>query len=178
MARALAGALRAGDLVVLQGGLGGGKTAFVQGACGALGVGEAVTSPTFAIVQEYDAPIPVVHVDVYRLDTMQEVHDLGFDEFVDAGRITFVEWGDRIATSLPADHVVVHIDLPEVHAGVPDPGPDERIIRVSVHGPSWPGRSRQIATALAHHLHPEDLASDSRLRSTREGGRPAREDGR
>jgi tRNA threonylcarbamoyladenosine biosynthesis protein TsaE len=161
VAGALAGALRAGDLVVLQGDLGGGKTAFVQGACAELGVVDAVTSPTFAIVQEYDGRIPVVHVDVYRLDTMQEVHDLGFDEFVDAGRVTFVEWGDRIATALPPDHIVVRIDLPESHPGVPEPAPDERIIRVSVHGPSWPARSRQLATALAHHLHPAEQPGGS-----------------
>lgn len=152
VAGALATVLRVGDLVVLSGDLGGGKTAFVQGACAELGVSEPVTSPTFAIVQEYAGRVPVLHIDVYRLDKLQELHDLGFDELIDSGRITFVEWGERVAPALPADHVVVHLGLPPGD----DVGDDERIIAVSVHGPNWSTRARHIATALAHYLHPDD----------------------
>ena len=154
VAGALASALRVGDLVVLSGDLGGGKTAFVQGACAELDVVEPVTSPTFAIVQEYSGRVQVVHIDVYRLEKLQELHDIGFDELVDSGRITFVEWGDRIAAALPADHVVVDLSVP--HGD--DVGETERIIAVSWHGPSWNIRSRQLATALAHYLHPDQSA--------------------
>jgi tRNA threonylcarbamoyladenosine biosynthesis protein TsaE len=157
VAGTLAGALRAGDLVVLSGDLGGGKTAFVQGACVELGVTEPVTSPTFAIVQEYSGRVKVVHIDVYRLEKLQELHDIGFDEMVDSGRIAFIEWGERVAAALPEDHVVVHLSLP--------PGDDvsetERIIAVSWHGPDWSVRSRQLATALAHYLHPDRPASEA-----------------
>ncbi len=158
--RAVAGELAAvlvsGDVVVLSGDLGGGKTAFVQGACAALGVTEPVTSPTFAIVQEYRGRIAIAHVDVYRLDTLQELHDLGFDELVDDDRITFVEWGDRVIAALPSEHIEVAIGLP--------PGDDvaesERILTISVHGRDWSVRSRRIATVLAHHLHPEAAERD------------------
>ena len=57
-----------------------------------LGVGGPVTSPTFTIVQEYEGRLPVAHVDVYRLDTVQDLYDLGFDELIDDGRVTIVEW--------------------------------------------------------------------------------------
>ncbi len=151
VAAALAAVLRGGDVVVLSGDLGGGKTAFVQGACDALGVREAVTSPTFAIVQEYVGRIGVVHVDVYRLDTLQELHDLGFDELIDDDRVTFVEWGDRIRPALPAEHITVDLGLPPGDAV----DENERIIGIGAHGPNWSAQSRRIATALAHHLHPE-----------------------
>jgi tRNA threonylcarbamoyladenosine biosynthesis protein TsaE len=156
VAAALAEALRGGDLVVLAGDLGGGKTAFVQGACAALGVRETVTSPTFAIVQEYVGRVGVVHVDVYRLDTMQELHDLGFDELIDGDRVTFVEWGNRIRPALPAEYITVEIGLPPGN----DIGEDDRIIVIAAHGPNWGARARKIATALAHHLHPEGSTAD------------------
>ncbi len=151
VAAALSNALQPGDVVALVGDLGGGKTAFVQGACRALGVREPVTSPTFAIVQEYVGRIGVVHVDVYRLDTLQELHDLGFDELIDGERVTFVEWGDRIQAALPADHITVDIGLPPGD----DIDADDRIILVAAHGPNWGARARRIATALAHYLHPD-----------------------
>lgn len=147
----LAAVLEPGDVVVLSGDLGGGKTAFVQGACAALGVVEPVTSPTFAIVQEYDGRWPIAHVDVYRLDTLQELHDLGFAELVDDDRITFVEWGDRVRAALPARHLDVAIGLPPGDEVVDS----DRILTIAVHGPDWSVRSRRIATVLAHHLHPE-----------------------
>src|SRR5205807_1959293 len=82
--RALAGEVaplaRPGDLILLEGGLGTGKTAFVQGFAKALGVSEPVTSPTFVLVRTYEARIPIVHLDVYRLDHLQEVIDLGMAE--------------------------------------------------------------------------------------------------
>ena len=75
-----------------------------------LGVTEPVVSPTFTIVREYDGRVPFVHVDVYRLDHVQELHDLGFDELVDGDAVTVVEWGDRVSAVLPADRLDVHLD--------------------------------------------------------------------
>src|SRR3954452_23583457 len=100
VAAALATVLRGGDLVVLSGELGAGKTTFVKGVARALGVVEPVTSPTFTIVQEYDARVPIAHVDVYRLARIQELHDFGFEELLD-GRVVLVEWGDTIEPALP-----------------------------------------------------------------------------
>ena len=139
---AVAPLLRAGDVLVLVGDLGTGKTTFTQGVARALGVDVPVTSPTFALVNQYEAPLPVTHIDVYRLDRMQEVHDLGFDEMIDDGRVTLIEWGDRIAQVLPADRLVLRFAFDDDHA------PDTRMIEVQPHGASWASRLDELA-ALA-----------------------------
>jgi tRNA threonylcarbamoyladenosine biosynthesis protein TsaE len=118
--RAIAGVLAdhlvAGDLVALSGELGAGKTAFVQGAARALGVGERVTSPSFVLVKSYhDGRLPVTHVDVYRLATFQDVLELG-DEVLDPAGVTFLEWADAIAGLLPEDRVEVEVVLADLDA--------------------------------------------------------------
>ncbi len=116
IASALADHLAPGDLVALSGELGAGKTAFVQGAARALGVGERVTSPSFVLVKSYrDGRLPVVHVDVYRLGTLQDVLELG-DEVLDPAGVTFLEWADAVATLLPEDRVEVEVVLAELDA--------------------------------------------------------------
>ena len=127
MGAAIASCLAPGDVVVLAGDLGSGKTTLAQGIAGALGVTEPVVSPTFAIVREYDGDVPVAHVDVYRLDHMQELHDLGFEEIVDGSRVVLVEWGELVAAILPADRVVVTLRLA-------DDDDDARVIDVSAQG--------------------------------------------
>ena len=113
--------LRLGDLVVLTGDLGTGKTTFTKGVARGLGVEERVTSPTFTIVQEYDGDLPVAHVDVYRLERVQELHDLGFEELLD-GRVVLIEWGERVAPALPRERVEVTLE--------PGPGDDARTIEI------------------------------------------------
>jgi tRNA threonylcarbamoyladenosine biosynthesis protein TsaE len=140
LAAALAELLVAGDLVLLVGDLGAGKTAFAQGLARGLGVEEPVTSPTFTIVQEYRGRLPLAHVDVYRLDRLQDLHDLGFDEFVDDG-VTVVEWGDLVEQAVPAEHLVVRIE-----PGVAD---TERVLELSFHGPRWLGRRTAVEQALS-----------------------------
>ncbi len=149
IAAAIAALLEAGDVVVLTGDLGGGKTTFVQGAVAALGSSDSVTSPTFAIVQEYTAPVPIAHVDVYRLDREQELHDIGFDELVDSGRIVFVEWGERVARLVPADRLVITFDVPRTG------GEDERVVAIEAQGASWALRH----AALGASLQPWSVAS-------------------
>jgi len=142
--RALAARLGAllgpGDLVLLVGDLGAGKTAFTQGLARGLGVTDPVTSPTFTIVQEYAGRLPLAHVDVYRLDRVQDLHDLGFDELVDDGRVTVVEWGDRVAQVVPTDHLVVRIALGDAE--------NVRVLEVSCHGPRWRARREALERAL------------------------------
>ena len=108
-AAAFAPALRAGDVVMLSGDLGSGKTTFVQGAAAALGVQGHVTSPSFVLVREYPGRARVVHVDVYRLSSLQELIDLGYEEVFAADAITFIEWGDAVSGLLPDERFEVDI---------------------------------------------------------------------
>src|SRR5437588_3476335 len=101
LAAALATLLSGGDVIVLTGDLGAGKTTFVQGAARALGVTDPVVSPTFTLVRRYRGSRPVFHVDVYRLDRIQEVIDLGVEDLFEPDGVTFVEWGDVIEGLLP-----------------------------------------------------------------------------
>ena len=74
---------------------------FAKGIARALGIHEEVVSPTFTLVREYEGPVPLVHVDVYRLDHLQELHDVGFDELVGGRSVMVVEWGDRVERVAP-----------------------------------------------------------------------------
>lgn len=102
VAKALAGWLSPGDLVLLEGELGAGKTTFCQGLAEALGVEEPVTSPTFTLVRSYATQVgfELLHVDLYRLESRHEVLDLGLGEALDEGAVALVEWGDRAQESL------------------------------------------------------------------------------
>lgn len=132
IAARLAPSLEAGDVVVLSGELGSGKTVFAQGVIGALGVDDPVTSPTFALVHEYEARLPVAHVDVYRLNRVQELFDLGFEEIASEDRVTFVEWGERADQVLPADRLTVHIARGDE--------PDRRVVTLTPVGRRWERR--------------------------------------
>jgi len=129
--------LRPGDVVSLAGDLGTGKTVFARGLARALGVEDPVVSPTFTIVREYEGRVPVVHVDVYRIDTFQELHDLGFEEVLRDDAVTLVEWGDVIDGMLPGDRLDVRLA-----AGA---GDDERVIEIEGHGRSWRARAAELA---------------------------------
>jgi tRNA threonylcarbamoyladenosine biosynthesis protein TsaE len=140
---AIGSQLRVGDLVVLSGDLGAGKTTFTKGLARALGVEQRVTSPTFTIVQEYDGRLPVAHVDVYRLERIQELYDFGFEELLE-DRVTVVEWGEAIALVLPRDRVNVRIELDDT-----DDGDDRRRLEIAADGPGWDTRRNQLDEALA-----------------------------
>ena len=130
-----------GDLVVLAGDLGTGKTAFAQGFARGLGVDEPVTSPAFVLVRTYDGRLPLVHLDVYRLDNMQELVELGISELLDEGAVTLVEWGDAVTPGLPADFLEVRLE---------DGGDaDERLLTIRSVGPAWPPRADALRRAVA-----------------------------
>jgi tRNA threonylcarbamoyladenosine biosynthesis protein TsaE len=124
---ALAGALRPGDVVVLTGDLGAGKTCFVQGVAAALGVTARVTSPTFIIARRYVGAVPINHVDAYRMLSLAELDDLDLDL---EGSVTFIEWGDAVADALP-EHLVVHLHR--------DDG-DARTIEIDASSAAWADR--------------------------------------
>ena len=121
----LARTLRPGDVVLVEGELGAGKTTFVRGACRALGVTAVVSSPTFTIGQRYDAPIPVSHVDLYRVaDLRNEDPDL-LEDYLRADTIAFVEWPQGAETELAGlAHIAHRVRLE--HAGE-----DHRVVEIT-----------------------------------------------
>ena len=166
---ALAPLLLPGDVISLSGDLGAGKTCFVQGLATALGAPGRVTSPSFTIVHEYEARYPIVHLDVYRLDSFQEVLDLGFEEFLDPRAILILEWGDAVEPLLPRSHLRI-----ELRQGDPEQE-DDRIIVFKPRGEEWNRKLRGMRTTAEALL---DAASEG----TAGGGRfeevgPRRDDG-
>lgn len=146
IAAAIAGLARNGDLVVLAGEMGSGKTAFAQGFGRALGVTEPITSPTYTLVHSYPVSkrTTLHHADLYRLDRMGEVADLALGELLEADGILLVEWGDVVAAAL-GDHLEVRL-LPD------DPtDPDHRSIELRAIGRTWASRWSAIETALASY---------------------------
>jgi tRNA threonylcarbamoyladenosine biosynthesis protein TsaE len=171
---ALAPMLLPGDLVSLSGDLGAGKTVFVQGLATALGVTDRVTSPTFTIVHEYAGRYPIVHIDIYRLETFQEVLDLGFEEFLDPKAIVMMEWGEAVEPLLPRAHLRVELrrtsDPDEV---------DRRVITFRPTGEDWIrklGAMRETAEALLDAASPE-TSEGSRFEFVTRDGDATRKEG-
>lgn len=135
LARKLAPHLRGGDLVILSGALGAGKTFFVRATCRALGLSESirVTSPTFALVQEIDTNPGIAHADLYRLSTPKDVANLGLDHQRTGGRLLLVEWGEEYAELLGGDALLIRFTL--------DP-------RVAALCPSGPRSAAIVSAAL------------------------------
>ncbi len=133
-----------GDLLLLAGDLGAGKTAFVQGLARGLGVQEQVTSPGFVLARPYAGRMTLLHLDVYRLDHLQELHDLGITELLDEGGVTVIEWGDVVAPALPADFMEVRLTVSD------DEGDDDvRLFSFRAVGPRWPARTAALRRAMA-----------------------------
>lgn len=141
LAAAIAELCRSGDVILLAGDLGAGKTAFAQGFGAALDVIEPITSPTFTLVNQYRGRLELFHLDVYRLDQVDEVLDLGLAEMLDEGGVTLIEWGDTIIPALPADFLEVRMRLGE--------GDDDRMFEIQMIGTRWSARNRALGTALA-----------------------------
>jgi tRNA threonylcarbamoyladenosine biosynthesis protein TsaE len=152
----LAAVLRAGDLIVLAGPLGAGKTVFVQGVAAGLGAAGPVTSPTFVIARVHgDGRIPLVHVDAYRLGGVDEVDDLDLDADVETA-VTVVEWGAGLVEQLTQSHLRIDIDRPVGHDAHPgadggdgdgggggdgsDAGGEVRRVRFVPSGAQWSAR--------------------------------------
>ncbi len=129
--RRLASFLGPGDVVLLAGELGAGKTAFAGGLAEGLGIEEPVISPSFMLVRRYVGGFtPLTHADVYRLGSLNELEDLDLFEESREG-VLIIEWGNAVASAMPEDHLRVEIDVT---------GPDERVLRLVAHG-TWQARS-------------------------------------
>ncbi len=152
VATALAILSRGGDLIVLSGEMGAGKTAFAQGFGSALGVTEPITSPTFTLVHSYDLPSGghgakvLHHADLYRLERTAEVADLALEELADDHGIVLVEWGD-VVEALFGDHLDVHLEVELDDDAASDDDPTVRRIEISAVGPSWAARWSRLVEA-------------------------------
>ncbi|CAB4639562.1 MAG: tRNA (adenosine(37)-N6)-threonylcarbamoyltransferase complex ATPase subunit type 1 TsaE [Actinobacteria bacterium] len=143
IAGVIAGLVRPRDIIVLAGDMGAGKTAFTVGFTRALGVSEEdqVSSPTFTLVHSYNSGrIPVLHADLYRLNSMSEVADLGLREQVDLGAVALVEWGD-VAAEVIGDSLTIELSHD-------DDDDDARDIVISVEGHGWDTRWDKLRDSL------------------------------
>jgi len=145
VAESLSKIIVGGDVIILKGDIGAGKTTLVALAAKHLGVLEGVTSPTFAIVNTYKIPLnknslqKLIHVDTYRLDNANEIYDLGLETLFDEGAVTFIEWGERIRDYIDENHFVVEID--EIR-------PESRDFKFEVVGTLDPDRQEEIINVL------------------------------
>jgi len=129
------------DAVILTGELGAGKTTLVQGVARGLRIEEQVVSPTFVLVREYRGRLDLAHVDVYRLDRIQDVVDLGLEELGNGEAVLLVEWGDSVEELLPADHLTIELTNAAADA-------EARRIVLVASGRSWTERWERLEQAL------------------------------
>lgn len=160
IAAAVAELCRPGDLIVLSGEMGAGKTAFAKGFGAALGVVEPITSPTFTLVHTYDIGAgrgqgarELHHADLYRLDRTAEIADLALEELAEYQGVVLVEWGD-VADALFGDHLVVYLESELIAGDDIDIDLDAdaladtaRLIEISASGPTWASRWSRLVAA-------------------------------
>ena len=108
--KALGRTLSPGTVVALSGELGAGKTAFARGLASGLGISAFISSPTFTIVNEYPGDIPLFHFDMYRLESGDELYDIGWDDYLERGGVCVVEWSEKARGALPGETITVSID--------------------------------------------------------------------
>jgi tRNA threonylcarbamoyladenosine biosynthesis protein TsaE len=153
LGRHIGAALQIGDLVLLAGTLGTGKTTITQGIAWGAGVTEYAHSPTFVLVHEYAGRIPIYHLDLYRfegasaVDDIAEVEDLGIDEMMETGAC-IVEWAERAAEIFPGDFLEISLAEGETL--------DDRVVTLTAHGI----RFESLVAQLAHHQDRGEMTSD------------------
>jgi tRNA threonylcarbamoyladenosine biosynthesis protein TsaE len=151
--QALASMLEPRDTVVLTGDLGAGKTTLVQGIGRGLGVEDHVASPTFTLVREYTGRLDIAHVDVYRLERVQDVLDLALDEVGGTERVLLIEWGDAVSDLLPADRLRVELTTERTDA-------ETRRIALTSQGRSWAVRWERLERVLDPFRTPDRRTFD------------------
>lgn len=118
--------LQAGDVIVLKGDLGAGKTTFTKGLAAGLGISEMIKSPTFTIIREYqDGRLPLYHMDVYRLENGGG-DELGLEEYFDGDGVSVVEWPQYVADELPADYLAINFKRTDTESS--------RVVQLEPHG--------------------------------------------
>lgn len=118
--------LQKGDVIALEGTLAAGKTTLTRGIARALAIDEPVTSPTFTLISEYYGKFPLYHMDVYRLDSIDEFLDLGVEDMLYGDGICIIEWSEKISETLPDSTITISISIPDTT--------DQRVITIK----NWP----------------------------------------
>lgn len=113
IAESIAKELKSGSILCLDGDLGAGKTTFTQYLCKALGYNGYVNSPSYSIVNEYDCKIKINHFDVYRIYSIDELYEIGYEEYFFSSAITIIEWATKIEELIPEDSIWINIELGE-----------------------------------------------------------------
>jgi len=108
--------LKPGAVVAMFGQLGAGKTAFIRGLAAGLGIKEHVTSPTFNIVNEYFGNTPLFHFDMYRLESENELFDIGWDEYISRDGVCAVEWSENVRGAFASDTIIVKLEILDENA--------------------------------------------------------------
>ena len=132
----IAKALKGGEVLAMTGDLGAGKTTMTKALARGLGIEEHVTSPTFTIVNEYEGRLKLFHFDVYRIADIEEMYDLGFEEYIYGDGVSIIEWSNLIKEILPEDTINIEILASDV---------DERTIRISGRGKKFENLSKELS---------------------------------
>ena len=130
-----------GDVILLEGNLGAGKTCLTQGIALGLGIRGPVRSPTFILANEHHGRLTLYHVDLYRLDALKEVEDLGLDDYIEGEGLTVVEWADKATTYFPPQHLLIHLERT---------GETSRRIRFTPCGQRYVDLLESIAKGASH----------------------------
>ena len=137
--------LKQGDVIALVGDLGTGKTCLTQGIARGVGIapGEVVNSPSYILINEYNGATPIYHIDLYRLEDINEIAELGLSEYMEGDGICIIEWAERMAESLPDTCIKIYITLidtnashgGEVRESIPQIPADENIRHIEIQYP-------------------------------------------
>ncbi len=133
----LAAAFMGGEVILLTGGLGAGKTCLTQGLAWGLGVQEHARSPTFVLISEYRGRLTLYHVDLYRLDDIYEIEDLGLDDHLGGHGVCVIEWAEKAAPLLPQENLAVTLQVA---------GPSRRIITLAGCGKRYQDLLERLAS--------------------------------
>lgn len=129
LAKDLTSLLSAGDIISLTGDLGAGKTCFTQGLAKGLSIKNHVTSPTFTLIKEYQGRLPLYHFDIFRIEKLEEMFGLGYEDYFYGAGVTVIEWGDKVSSLLPDEYLEVEFRRlrEETH----------RLLIIHPHGRVW-----------------------------------------
>ena len=103
--------LKSGDIVAFYGSLGAGKTCFIKGICDGLEVKETAISPSFTIINEYNGIFKIYHIDFYRISSVSELHEIGFEDMLYDKGICLIEWADKVENVLPENRISITLDF-------------------------------------------------------------------